>query len=157
MGRTHHTKLVVRPSRGESMLLANKTSPTRTHLNTPCQQNQPPTHQNYSMSVFASIGLAILSMLIMSSLQIVPAVFALFYHYALGKRSRHKASILGLFFILGTEVISACLFLSSYYLVNLLFLGEARPENGFVVWLAAGVTLALAFSSFFFYYHKNNP
>lgn len=108
------------------------------------------------MSVFASIGIVILSMLIMSSLQIVPGVFALFYHYALGKRSRHKASILGLFFILGTEVISACLFLSSYYLVNLLFLGEARPENSFVVWLAAGVTLALAFSSFFFYYHRGS-
>ena len=92
----------------------------------------------------------------MSSLQIVPGVFALFYHYALGKHSRQRASILGLFFILGTEIISACLFLSSYYLVNLLFFSEHRPEHSFLVWLAAGITLALAFSSFFLYYRKGS-
>lgn len=108
------------------------------------------------MSVFASLGIVILSMLIMSSLQIVPGIFALFYHYALGKHSRQKASILGLFFILGTEVISACLFLSSYYLANSLFLGELRPENSFMVWFAFGITVALAISSFLFYYRRGS-
>lgn len=106
------------------------------------------------MSVFASLGIVILSMLIMSSLQIVPGVFALFYHYALGKHSRQKASVLGLFFILGTEVISACLFISSYYMVNSLFLGELRPEKSFLVWFAFGITIALAVSCAFFYYRR---
>lgn len=108
------------------------------------------------MTVFASLGIVILSMLIMSSLQIVPGIFALFYHYAIGKHSSQKASVLGLFFILGTEVLSACLFLSSYYLVNLLFLGEHRPEESFIVWLAFGVTIALSISCIFFYYRKNS-
>lgn len=108
------------------------------------------------MTVFASLGIVILSMLIMSALQIVPGVFALFYHYTLGKHSKQKASILGLFFILGTEVISACLFLSSYYLVNLLFFSERRPENSFLIWLATGIIIALSISSFFFYFRKKS-
>ena len=108
------------------------------------------------MSVFASLGIVILSMLIMASLQIVPGVFALFYHYALGKYSRQKASTLGLFFILGTEVISACLFLSSYYLVYVFFLYFSRPEESYFVWLIAGIFLALAISCFFYYYRKNS-
>lgn len=108
------------------------------------------------MTAFASLGIVILSMLIMSSLQIVPGIFALFYHYALGKHSRDHASVLGLFFILGVEVLSACLFISSYYLISLLFLDRLRPENSYFVWLSAGIALALSASSFFFYYRKNS-
>ena len=62
------------------------------------------------MNVFASIGIVLLAMLIMASLQLVPGVFALFFHYALGKHSLKKASGLGLFFILDAEIISAFLF-----------------------------------------------
>jgi len=122
----------------------------------PTLESQPPLCYNFNMSVFASLGIVILSMLIMSSLQIVPGIFALFSHYALGKHSRQKASILGLFFILGTEITCACLFLSSYYLVNILFLGERRPENSFIVWFAFGITIALSICCFFFYYRKNS-
>lgn len=117
---------------------------------------QPLLCYNFNMTVFASLGIVILSMLIMSSLQIVPGIFALFYHYALGKHSHKNASILGLFFILGVEVLSACLFLSSYYLVSVLFLNRLRPENSYFVWLAAGVAIALAISSFLFYYRKGS-
>ena len=117
---------------------------------------QPPLCYNFSMSVFASLGIVILSMLIMASLQIVPGIFALSYHYALGKYSRKKASALGLFFILGAEVISACLFLSSYYLVYVFFLGQAHPKESYLTWLVAGIFIALAFSCFFYYYRKNS-
>ena len=117
---------------------------------------QPLLCYNFSMSVFASIGIVILSMLIMAFLQIVPGVFALSYHYALGKYSRKHASALALFFILGAEVISACLFLSSYYLVYVFFLGHSRPEESYLVWLIAGIFIALALSCFFYYYRKKS-
>lgn len=93
-------------------------------------------------------------MLIMASLQLTPGVFALFYHYALGKTSKQKASDLSLFFILGTEVIAACLFLSIYYLSCILFFDNLHPENTILAWTLAGILIALAFLSFFFYYRK---
>ncbi len=107
---------------------------------------------NLNMNIFASLGIVILAMLIMGSLQLTPGVFALFYHYTLGKFSKSKASYLSLFFILGTEIISACLFLFSYYLTYVFFLGKFRPEHTVFAWIAVGVLIALSIGSFFFYF-----
>lgn len=106
------------------------------------------------MSIFVSVGIVILAMLIMASLQLTPGVFALFYHYALGKYSPKKASYLSLFFILGAEIISACLFLSSFYLAYIFFLNQSRPEHTVFVWFAIGVLIALSIASFFFYFRR---
>ena len=93
-------------------------------------------------------------MLIMASLQLVPGVFALFYHYTLGKSSTQKASHLTLFFILGAETISACLFLSVFYLSNILFFNFSRPEHSIFAWIAVGVLIALSLVSFFLYFRR---
>lgn len=106
------------------------------------------------MSVFSSVGIIIIAMLIMASLQLTPGVFALFYHYASGKYSKKRVSRLSLFFILGAEVISACLFLSSYYIAYFFFLGKSRPEHSVFAWFGIGVLVALSIASFFFYFRR---
>lgn len=104
------------------------------------------------MSVFASIGIVILAMLIMASLQLIPGVFALFFHYAIGKYSFKKASTLSLFFILGSEIISAIFFISSFYLSYVLFLDNLNPHNNILAWIFAGIFIALSIVCFFFYF-----
>ena len=106
------------------------------------------------MSVFSSVGIIIIAMLIMASLQLVPGVFALFHHYASGKYSKKRTSRLSLFFILGAEVISACLFLFSFYIAYFFFLGKPRPEHSVFAWFGIGVLIALSIASFFFYFRR---
>ena len=88
----------------------------------------------------------------MASLQLQPGVFALFYHYASGKYSKARTSDITLFFILGAETAAACLFLCSYYLANLFFFYQFRPETSFFAWIIAGILIALAFMSFVCYF-----
>ena len=113
---------------------------------------QPFLWYNSNMSVFASIGIVVLAMLIMASLQLVPGVFAIFFHYAHGKYSFKKASRFSLFFILGSEIISALLFIASFYISYILFLNDLNPRNNILTWIFTGVFFALSIACFFFYY-----
>lgn len=106
------------------------------------------------MSIFTSFGIIIISMLILGLLQLVPGIFALFSHYALGKFSKAKASDFALFFILGVEVISACFFLSTYFLMSILLIDNAVFENGQLAWGFAGLLIALAVFCLIFYYRR---
>ena len=106
------------------------------------------------MSVFISLGIVILAMLIMASFQLTPGVFVLFYHYAIGKYSRSRASVLSLYFILGTEIIAACLYLSIFYLTSIFFFDNLHPETSILFWALAGIMIALGLISFFFYYRR---
>lgn len=106
------------------------------------------------MSVFVSVGIVILAMLIMIFLQLTSGVFALFCHYAAGKYSKKRASIMEIFFILGAETIAACLFLCCYYFSYILFFGNSRPETGIFAWIAVGMLVVLAVCSLSFYYRK---
>ena len=107
------------------------------------------------MNVFASIGIVVLAMLIMASLQLVPGVFALFFHYTLGKHSLKQTSNLSLFFILGSEIISAFLFISAFYISYVLFLNDLNPRNNVLTWIFIGIFIALSIACFFFYF--KNP
>ena len=104
------------------------------------------------MNVLASVGIFIIAMVIMTSLQLVPGVFALFFHYAIGKYSRKKASSLSLFFILGSEIISALFFISAFYISYTLFLNDLNPRNNVLTWVFIGIFIALSIACFFFYY-----
>lgn len=108
------------------------------------------------MSVFISIGILILAMLILSFLQLTPGVFALSYHYALGKYSKIKSSYLTLFFIIGVEVISACIFLSFYYLISIMLFANFQPETSILTWILSGILIILGFFSFFYYFRRGN-
>ena len=104
------------------------------------------------MSFFISLGITVLAMVVIMFLQLRPGVFMLFSHYTRGKFSRARASDLSIFFILGAEAASACIFLCSYYLTNLFFLYSFRPETSFFAWVAVGVLIALAIASIFCYF-----
>ena len=107
---------------------------------------------NLSMNVFVSVGIVILAMLIMASLQLVPGVFALLYHYTSGKHSTKRASTLSLFFIIGTEIISAFFFIAAIYISNTLFINDLDPHNNILTWASIGILIALSIASFFFYF-----
>lgn len=106
------------------------------------------------MSIFISLGIVILAMLIMACLQLTPSVFALFNHYMLGRFSKRKASFLSLYFILGAEIIAACLYLSIFYLTCIFFFNDLHPETSILFWALAGILAALGIFSFFFYYRR---
>lgn len=108
------------------------------------------------MSIFASLGIVILAMLIMASLQLTPGVFALFYHYALGKFSKRKASDLTLFFIIGTEIVNALIFLAIYFLLGFFMLGNLGFKNDIFTYALVGILVALALASFFCYYRRGS-
>lgn len=91
-------------------------------------------------------------MIIIAFLQLQPGIFSLSCHYLYGKYSKARASDLILFFILGVEVTSACLFLCSYYITNLFFFYQFRPETGVFAWIMVGIFTALALFSLFCYF-----
>ena len=90
----------------------------------------------------------------MASLQLTPGIFALFYHYALGNFGKAKASHLSIFFIIGTEIIAACLYLSIFYLTCIFFFDDLHPETSILFWALSGIFVALGFISFFFYFRS---
>lgn len=91
-------------------------------------------------------------MLIVGFLQLQPGVFLFLCHYAAGKYSKSRASFLTLFFILGVETSSACLFLCSYLFANMFFLYTFHPNTSIFAWLSAGILIALALVSLFCYF-----
>ena len=115
---------------------------------------QPPTCYNLNMSVITSIGIIILAMLIIISMQATPGIFTLFSHYAFGKYSKPKASDFILFFIIGVEVVNVFLFLSIFFLSSILFLQEPNFENNVFAWILSGVLIALGIASIFVYFRR---
>ncbi len=103
------------------------------------------------MSVFTSLIIIILAMVIQACLQLAPGVFAIFYHYALGKTTAKKADDRSLSFILGIEICSALIFLAIYITVSF-FVTEKEFLNTVFRWILSGIFLAEAFFCFFFYY-----
>lgn len=108
------------------------------------------------MSFFTSLSILILVSLIQASLQLVPSIFMIFYHYASGKKSRKTADSLALFFLLGVETFATIMFLSIYSIYYSVFFNFPSIELKIFPWVLAGITLALSIVSFFFYFRKSN-
>ena len=104
------------------------------------------------MNIFTSLSILVFSMLIIASMKLTSSIFALFYHYASGKYTKARTSDLTMFFLLGAETVAACLFLCSYYIANLCFFYQFRPETSFLAWMIAGILIALAATSFTCYF-----
>ncbi len=90
-------------------------------------------------------------MLIQSFLELGPGLFAIFYHYALGKTSTKKADDQALSFILGVEICTALVFLVTYIIVNF-FITEVGSLKPIFMWIMSGIFLGLSLISFFFYF-----
>lgn len=106
------------------------------------------------MSIFTSYGIIVFAMLILTLLQLSSGVFSLFLHYASGKYSRPKVSRLSIFFILGAEAMATCVFLSLYFLVNLIYLADFTTIAQILLYILAGISVALAIFCLCFYYRR---
>ncbi len=106
------------------------------------------------MSVFTSLGILILATLIMATLQFVPSIFLIFYHYASGKYSNKKASDFTLSFALGVEFFSTVMFLLLYAVFFAFFYNHPYAESNLFLWIMGGIFIALSIISCFFYYRK---
>lgn len=107
------------------------------------------------MDVLISILILILAICIQLFLQLNPGIFALFYHYRLGKSSAKKADDLSLTYILGTEIFTAVLWLSNYLVITAIIALFPNFLTGAFWWIISGILLATAFATFCFYYRKN--
>jgi len=106
------------------------------------------------MSVFTSLVIILLAMLIQGFLELSPGLFACFYHHALGKTSSRKADDRSLSFILGVEICTAAFFLIAYLAVSF-FAVEKDFMNTTFLWIMAGIFLVEAVVSFFFYFRRS--
>lgn len=107
------------------------------------------------MSFFISVGIVLMSTLILASLQLIPSVFTFFYHYASGKFSHKKADDLALFFVLGVETFTTIFFLSVYTIYNSVFYHFPNIEMHLFPWIMAGIFLILSVIAFFLYFRKS--
>ena len=107
------------------------------------------------MSVLTSLGILILSMLILAFLQLVPGIFALFSHHVSGKYSRLKASDLTIFFIVGAETAITLILLTIYVvLANSALLAYVTTTRCFA-WIIAGILAAIGLLILFCYFRKS--
>lgn len=106
------------------------------------------------MSIFTSYGIIVFAMLILTLLQLSSGVFSLFLHYASGKYSRPKVSRLSIFFILGAEAMATCVFLSLFFLINLIYLADSTIISQILLYIFAGISVALAIFCLCFYYRR---
>lgn len=98
--------------------------------------------------------IVILSMLIFVFLQITPATFSIFYHYALGKFSKKKADDLSLSFILGSEIFTTLIWLLSYIIIFALLKDVQNHTLAILDFTFAGIMFALAFIVLIFYFNR---
>lgn len=108
------------------------------------------------MSILTSIGILILSMLIMVFLQFVPGIFALFSHQVAGKYSRVRASDLSTFFILGFETSIVILFICLFTILCFSPAIISVIDSEMFAWVMAGIFIALTLISLGFYFSKGS-
>ena len=105
------------------------------------------------MSTFVSLITIFLAMLIHSSMQLVPGIFAIFYHSGLSKSSPKKTDDLSLSFILGSELFTACIFVAVYSIVlSLTFIDESI--RSILSWILIGILFIEILAIIFFYYRN---
>ena len=106
------------------------------------------------MSFFISVGIIFLAMLIQSLMQLMPGIFAIFYHSVLGKTTRKKADDMSLSFILGVEIFAAVFFVVSYTIISVCATQHPFYEDIFP-WIAIAIFFSETVASFLFYYRKS--
>lgn len=103
------------------------------------------------MSVFTSLVIIILSMLIQAFLQTSPSVFAIFYHHTLAKTSAKKTDDRSLSFILGVEIAVAIIFLATYFIITFFTNGDLL-QNPIFFSIMSGILIIEAIFMWFFYF-----
>jgi len=105
------------------------------------------------MTVFTSVIILLLSMLITASLQLAPGTFSLFYHYALGKTTAKKTDDRSLSFILGAEIFTGLI-----WALLLIIFSSLCPIIDFysslTFWVLFGIFIAEAIAFALFYFRR---
>lgn len=99
------------------------------------------------MSIFTSLGILLMVVLLQNLMQLAPGVFALFYHYAIGKNSLKKARLLAPFFVLGILITNVLTFLA---------VASLTADSEILRAVMAGILVALAVVGGVFYYRKGD-
>ena len=105
------------------------------------------------MSVLLSVIILVLIVFILDSLQLVPGIFSIFYHSALGKNTRNKTDDLSLGFIFGTEIFVAIFFATMYSVFSFIFLNGGSC-NQILLFILAGILFAEGLAFLLFYYRR---
>lgn len=108
------------------------------------------------MSILTSLGILFLAMLILAFLQFIPSIFALSFHFLMGRYSTRKASDAATFFILGTETSIAILMFLFYFILSDPAIFTFILTNRLLAWIVVGILIALSLTFFFFYCHKKH-
>ena len=106
------------------------------------------------MSVFTSLGILLISALIVASLELVPGVFAIFHHYASGKYSARKVDDLSVFFVLGAETLPAIVFVMFNFVLGSLAFTNLNLSSNIFPMVIAGLLLSLSIVFLLFYFRK---
>lgn len=93
-------------------------------------------------------------MLIISFLQLVPGIFALFLHYANGKRTQKLTRKLVAWFIVGTGTASIVTFASLYAILCTTPTMQLIVNNEIFSWMMVGAFISLCLVVLGFYYRK---
>ena len=107
------------------------------------------------MSVLTSVGILLISLLILSLLQLVPGIFALFLHFISGKYPHIRATDLAIFYIIGVETAVALVFFCVYFALCILPTITTLASNNIFAWIAAGVFIAISIAIYFFYFRQS--
>lgn len=108
------------------------------------------------MSIFTPVIFLFLAMLIQDFLQLTPALFSIFYHFALAKTSKNKADDLAISFILGAETFTAILVLVIFHLTSLLYFNFSDFSTRILPFILAGLFTFLAIFVLFIYFRSSS-
>ena len=108
------------------------------------------------MSVLTSVGILLLSALILAFLQLVPGIFALLLHFSSGKFSKNKASDFGTFFLLGAETSIILIFLFVYFILTSTPAIAYAVTDPLFAWIMAGILAALGLFFLCCYYRRGS-
>ena len=103
------------------------------------------------MSVIPPVIFFVMSMVIFCFLQLPSGLFAIFYHFRLGKTSKKQADDAALSFILGVEIFTTVIWLLTYIIIFCINFEDISP---IFLWVMSGICLAESIAMLLFYFRR---
>jgi hypothetical protein len=107
------------------------------------------------MSSFTPVIIFILVLLIQALMRLSPNIFAIFEHSASANKTRRIADRAGLYFVFGSEITLALIYLLVFIALSFFFVSKTFVSKVFL-WTMFGVLIAEAILSLFFYFKRKS-
>lgn len=107
------------------------------------------------MSSFTPVIIFILVLLIQVLMRLSPNIFAIFEHSAIANKDRRIADRAGLYFIFGSEITLALIFLIVFIALSFFLISQTFVSKVFL-WTMFGIIIAEAILSLFFYFKRKS-